>query len=336
MFDLISIGDCVVDTFIPLTDAKILAWDGNPMLAMNYGDKIPVGDALSLVAGNAANNAVGSSRLGLKTAIFTYVGDKDEERYDQRIIAKFKLEGIDVRYVIHDEDLPSNHHIVLNFKGERTILIHHQPWKFKLPDLDKTRWVYLTSMSPSYTESNVIEQLVNYVERNSIKLVYQPGTFQIKQGVKKQSRLLSLCELFIVNLEESKILLAEPRTRSLGNVVSENIPLKKLLKGLADLGPKMVIITDGGKGSYGYDGQKYYQLGIFPAKLVEMTGAGDGFATGTLAGLFHGKSLEEAMRWGACNGASVVEQIGPQAGLLTYQEMQDKLKENAKIVAKEI
>lgn len=328
MFDLISIGDSVVDTFIPLEDAEIGESKGQKKLMLRFGDKIPVGDAISMVAGNAANNAVGSARLGLKTAIYTNVGDKGEEEYDQRIIAKFKLEKIDTRYVVHDKSLPSNHHIVLNFKGERTILIHHQPWEFHLPDLDRSKRVYLTSMSPSYVNSNVIEQLINFLERNAAKLVYQPGTFQIKQGVKKQNRLLSLCELFIVNLEESKILL--------GHQVSEKIPVKKLLKGLADLGPKMVVITDGGKGSFGYDGEKYYQLGVFPAKLLEMTGAGDGFATGVLAGLFYGKDLSESMRWGAANGASVVEQIGPQAGLLTYNQMQDKLKINAKIIAKEI
>src|SRR3989344_1813238 len=173
MFDLISICDCVVDTFIPLTDAKIINSDGEAMLAMRFGDKIPVGDSVSIVAGNAANNAVGSSRLGLKTAIYTNVGDRGEEEYDQRIIAKFKSEKVDTRYVIHDKTLPSNHHIVLNFKGERTILIHHQPWKFNLPDLDRSRWVYLTSMSPSYLESNVVEQLINYIERSGAKLFYQ-------------------------------------------------------------------------------------------------------------------------------------------------------------------
>ena len=50
----------------------------------------------------------------------------------------------------------------------------------------------------------------------------------------------------------------------------------------------------------------------------------------------HGKDLAEAMRWGAANGAAVVEQIGPQVGLLTLSKMQDRLKENSKIVAKEI
>jgi len=224
--------------------------------------------------------------------------------------------------------LPSNHHIVLNFKGERTILIHHQPWKFNLPDLDRSRWVYLTSMSPSYLESNVVEQLINYIERSGAKLFYQPGTFQIKFGVNKNARLLSLTELFIVNLEEAKVIL--------GHHESDNISIKKLLNGIVDLGSRMAIITDGGKGSFGFDGEKYYKLDIFPANLVEMTGAGDAYATGVLAGLFHGKDLPEAMRWGAANGASVVEQVGPQAGLLSYDKMQEKLKENVKIVTKEI
>lgn len=335
MFDLISVGDSVVDTFIPLTDAKIINDKGEMMLGLRYGDKIPVGDSVSIVAGNACNNAVGAARLNLKTAIYTHVGNKDDDENDFRIKQKLKKEGVDIRFITEDPNLPSNHHIVLNFKGERTILIYHQPWKYKLPDLDKTKWVYFTSLGPTFTQSNLVGELTHYLERTNARLLFNPGTFQIKMGVKKNARLLSLTEVFIVNMEEAKIIL--------GFDESEKVEIKKLLKGIADLGPKMVVITDGEEGSYGFDampagrqGEKFYHLGIFPAKLLEMTGAGDGFATGVLAGLFHGKDLAEAMRWGAANGASVVEQVGPQAGLLTYQGMQEKLKENKKIVAKEI
>lgn len=324
-FDVISIGDCVIDTFIPLLDAEVEVKNGERKLSMSYGDKIPVGESVSMVAGNAANNAVGSARLGLKTAIYTNVGNDLD---DQRIRQKFKTEGIDLRYIVDNDDLPTNHHIVLNFKGERTILIYHQPWKFDLPDLEKSRWIYLTSMSPSYVKSNVINQLVNYLERTGAKLLYNPGTFQIKHGVKKDPRLLSLTEVLIMNKEEAKIIL--------GYDENENIPVKKILKEIVALGPHKAIITDGSQGSYGTNGEQYYKLDIFPAKLVEMTGAGDSYATGVLAALAYGTDLQEAMRWGAANGASVVEQVGPQAGLLTYNEMQKKLKENKKILPKEL
>lgn len=328
MFDLISIGDVVIDTFIPLTDATVETDGQERKLSLRYGDKIPVGPSISMVAGNAANNAVGGARLGLKAAIYTNVGNKDDDEADNRIIAKFKKEKIDTRYVVENKDFVSNHHIVLDYKGERTILIYHQPWKFHLPELEKSRWVYLTSLSPSYVDSNLIDQICAYLERSGAKLLYQPGTFQIKIGVKKTPRLLSLTELFIVNKEEAKLIL--------GYDESENIAPKKLMQGLLALGPHQVIVTDGGHGSYGTDGEKFYQLGLFPAKLVEMTGSGDAYATGTMAGLFHGEPLAKAMRWGAANGASVVEQIGPQAGLLTVHQMQTALKDNSKIVAKEI
>lgn len=327
MFDLISIGDATIDNFVQIHDAEVRCNLNKTQcqLCVEYGDKIAVDKLTSLVAGNAANNAVGSARLKLKTAIYVNVG---EDSSGKEIEAKLKREGVNTNYVVVNKGMESNLSTVLNFQGERTIFVYHQPWKYQLPDLDKAKWVYFTSVAPSFTQSNLLSELTQYLERTGAKLLYNPGTYQMKAGVKKNPRLLSLTELFMVNIEEAK--------RILGFDEGKDVPIKKLLRDLSGLGPKMIVITDGKEGSYGYDVEKYYHLGIFPAKLLEMTGAGDGYATGVLAGLFHGKDLPEAMRWGAANGASVVEQVGPQAGLLTYSQMQEKLKENSKIVAKEI
>jgi ribokinase len=71
-------------------------------------------------------------------------------------------------------------------------------------------------------------------------------------------------------------------------------------------------------------------MGILPIKLVEATGAGDAFATGFIAALFHGYPAAEAMRWGSANSASVVTKIGPQDGLLRVMEMKKMLKKFAK------
>ncbi|MBI2020856.1 carbohydrate kinase family protein [Candidatus Daviesbacteria bacterium] len=327
MLDLISIGDATIDNFVQIHDAEVRCNIDKTecKLCVDYGDKIAVDSLVHLVAGNAANNAVGGSRLKLKSAIYVNVGSDPSGK---QIVDKLKEEGVSTRYIVVNKGMESNLSTVLNFQGERTIFVYHQAWKYQLPDLEQTRWIYLTSLSDSFTKSNLLNELNAYLERAGAKLLYNPGTYQIQAGVKKNPRLLSLTELFIVNLEEAK--------RILGHKDEEDLPIKKLLKGICDLGPKMTIITDGKEGSYGFDGEKYYHLGIFPAKLVEMTGAGDAYATGVLAGLFHGQNLSEAMRWGAANGAAVVEQIGPQAGLLTYDEMQQRLKTNSKIVARQI
>lgn len=322
MFDVISIGDARVDNFYKIDDAHLSTdKEEGRQLCLRYGDKIAVEEFRQLVAGNNANNAVGSARLHLKTALYGHVGDDPTGKH---IIEILKKEGVDTRYIAVTKGMDSENSAVINFEGERTILVYHQPWKYDLPDLDKTKWVYFSSVSYTFHKTPLIKQLEGYLERTGAKLAFTPGTHQLHFGVKKMPRLLSLTTLFIVNLEEAKVVLGYDR--------AEKIPVKKLLKELAHLGPKMVIITDGGEGSYSFDGENFWKLGVFPAKLVEMTGSGDAFATATLAGLIHGKPLQEAMRWGAANGASVVEQIGPQAGLLTAHQMEEKLKSNAKII----
>lgn len=328
MFDLITIGDTVIDTYLPIDDAQILEKDDVKYLGLKYGFKIPVEEGVSMVAGNAANNAIGAARLKLKTAIYTNVGNKGDDQDDNRIKAKLKKEGVDIRYIVETDDLPSNHNIVLSFRGERTILVHHQPYKFELPDLEKSRWVYLTSMAPNYIDTPVINQLLNYLERSGGKLAFQPGTFQVKLGSKKQHRILSMTEFFVLNIEEAIHFLGHPEKNP--------IPIKDLLLQLHELGPKKVVITDGGKGSFGFDGEKYFQMECFPARLLEMTGAGDAYATGVVAGLIHGLPLEEAMRWGAANSAAVVEEMGSTTGLLSLNKMEERLKENKKVIAKEI
>lgn len=332
MLDLLSIGDARIDNFLRIEEAHVNCVKQKCEICISWGNKIPVEELHTLVAGNNCNNAVGASRLNLKVALYGNAGD---DANGKRILDHLKEEGVSTRYFVLNKGVVTELSSVINYHAERTILVYHQNWDYHLPDPEPAKFVYFSSVSPTFHKTGLVGQIENYLERTNARLVYNPGTHQLKYGVKKFPRLLSLIYLLIVNKEEAKTIL--------GCKVGENVPIKKLLKGLVDLGPKMVVITDGSEGSYGFDGlpagrqaEQYWKLGVFPAKLVEMTGSGDGYATGTLCGLFHGKSLPEAMRWGAANGASVVEQIGPQAGLLTYTQMQEKLKTNAKIIAKEI
>lgn len=327
MFDLISIGDARIDNCVHLPKAHLACTINKERceLCLNFGDKIPIDGVKSMPAGNNNNNAVASVRLKLKTALFVNIGDDANGRL---ILDQLKKEGVDTRYTVVNKDVPTEQSIVINYQGERTILVYHYPWNYSLPDLDKTRWVYFSSVSYSFSKTPLVSQIEQYIERTGASLVFAPGTHQLNYGVKKYPRLLSLTRILIVNKEEAK--------KILGIDEDKKVEIKRLLKDLLALGPRVVVITDGGDGSYSFDGEDFYQLGVFPAKLVEMTGAGDAYATGLLAGFFYGKNLPEAMRWGAANGAAVVEQVGPQAGLLTYVGMQERLKENTKIVAQKI
>ncbi len=327
MFDLISIGDARIDNFVHLPAAHISCTLNRESceICLNYGQKIPVDEMRCLPAGNNNNNAVGAARLKMKTALYGNIGGDGN---GNMLLDHLKKEGVITRYVVVNKNIPTEQSIVLTYQGERTILVYHYPWDYNLPDLERARWVYFSSVSYSFANTPLISQIENYIERTGANLVYGPGTHQLNHGVKKYPKLLSLSKVFIVNKGEAKKILEMPEEKK--------VDIKKLLSGLADLGPKLVVVTDGLDGSFGFDGENFYEIGIFPANLVEMTGAGDGYSTGLLAGLFHGNSLPEAMRWGAANGASVVEEIGAQTGLLTLHQMQERLKENSKIIASEI
>lgn len=327
MFDLISIGDARIDNYTKIEDAHIACTLNKESceICLKFGSKIPVTEFFPITGGNNMNNSIGSSRLGLKSAIYCNVGDDPNAHL---VINELKKEGVSTRYVTQNKGMVTEVSTVIHYQGERTILVFHQPWKYSLPDFDRSRWVYFSSCSYSFTENNFPKQIEGFIERTGSKLVFAPGTYQLKYRIKKLPGLLSLTNILIVNKEEAKKILEINEEK--------HIEIKVLLKKLLELGPKNIIITDGEEGSFAYDGSEYYQLKTFPAKLVEMTGAGDAYSTGLVAGLFYNQTLPEAMRWGAANGASVVEYVGPHKGLLTYDQMQKKLKEHDKIKTREL
>ncbi len=325
MHDIITVGDATIDTFTKIHDAEVRCSVNNEKceLCVNYADKIPVDDIKHLVAGNAANNAIGSSRLGLNAAIYVNVGDGEP---GARIKKKLEDEGVDASYIIVNKGMESNYSTVINFKGERTIFVFHQAWKYRLPQMEPTKWIYYTSMSESFKNSTISQDLADFVKEVGAKMLFNPGTFHMNVGVQRYPEILKVTTVFNVNMEEAKKILEIP--------AEKNIDIKKLLKKTHDdLRVETVVITDGRKGSYAYDEKDYFRLPEFPGERTEATGAGDSFATALVAALFYQCPLEEALAWGAINGAYVVKKIGPQEGLLHKHQMEKILAENPKFRA---
>ena len=157
-FDLITIGDSTIDTFIRIHDATVEC-DINHQeckICVKYGDKIPVDSIAHGVAGNAANVAVGCSKLGLRTAIYTNLGDDDHGKNIKQVLER---ENVANDYVEVHSGKDSNLSVVLTFQGERTIFVYHQDWDYRLPNLVDASWIYLTSMAESFTNSNIMDEV---------------------------------------------------------------------------------------------------------------------------------------------------------------------------------
>lgn len=310
-FDLLSIGDASLDVFMTPTESETLCQldDKECFIAFSYGDKIPVKNLEFAVGGNAANNTVGTRRLGLKTAIILTLGD---DFVGNTIIEKLKSEGVDLTYVIQQPSTNSNYSTVISYGGERTILTYHAPRSYEFPvQLPLAPWVYLTSMGESFAPfyNHIVEWLL---KNPSVKLAFNPGSWQVRAGLEVVGKILKLAHVVYVNREE-----AEKFTGMQNSQGKE----KELLGSLAKLGPKVCIVTDGANGSYAFDGTRFIKCGILPVDAYERTGAGDAYGSACLSALIRGKSLEEALLWGTVNSASVIGYVGAQKGLLREADM---------------
>jgi len=319
-YDFIGIGDMVTDAFIDLAEAFVEDTKGadgmeRKNICMTFGDKIPYKSVTVIPAvGNATNASVSAARLGLKSAFVTNIGD---DRFGEDCVDVLKKEGVGTEFIKVNKGAKSNYHYVLMFQEERTILVKHEEYEYVLPEIGEPKCVYLSSMgAKSLPFHAVLEKYFN--EHPNVKLVFQPGTYQMKFGKEALAGIYKRADLFFCNREEAQRIL---RTE-------ENDP-KKLLEMMHALGPKIVAITDGPAGAYVYDGGngKAYFMPIYPDPKppVSRTGAGDSFSSTFTVAILLGKSVEEALRWGPINSMSVVQHIGARAGLLTRPQLEKYL-----------
>jgi len=318
--DLLSIGDANLDVFLtPLETETLCKIDTKEcLICFSYGDKILVKNLDFSVGGNAANNAVGTQRLGLSDAFVTTLGD---DSIAGQIIERLKAENVDLTFVISQPHTLSNYNTVINYSGERTIFTYHAPRSYEFPiHLPITPWVYLTSMGESFRP--FYNHVSEWLSHNpGIKLAFNPGSWQMRVPLEQIQNILTRTFIIYVNREE-----AEKMTQFGPSEGKE----RELLIALSKLGPKMSVITDGENGSFLYhsekaDGERFLKCGILPVDAYERTGAGDAFGSGFLSAIIKGKTLEEALLWGTVNSASVIGYIGPQRGLLKEEEMPEWL-----------
>jgi len=312
----VAIGDTMVDAFIHLKEAEVHCNvdKENCEICMKFGDKIPYEETYIIPAvGNSANAAVSASRLGLKSALISNLGDDD---WGKKCLESLTKEKVSTQFVKVNPGMKTNYHYVLWYAADRTILIKHEKYSYELSNIKSNKWFYLSSMGedslffyPIFSE---------YLAKNKeVKLAFQPGTFQIKLGVEKLGGIYKRSEIFFCNKDEAE--------RILGLKESD---IKKLLLGIANLGPRFTVITDGPKGAYAWDGKKAWFMRAFPDPKppFERTGAGDAFSSTVTVALALGYDFATALRWGPINSMSVVQKVGAQAGLLTLPELQEWLK----------
>lgn len=314
--DFLAVGDVVIDAFIKLKDAHVSCRVDTTAceLCLRFGDKVPYENVTIIPAvGNSPNAAVSASRLGLNVGLVANVGD---DKHGLDCIAQLKKENISTEFISIEKNKPTNYHYVLWYDIDRTILIKHTEFDYKFPILSAVSWLYLSSLADNTLPYHL--EIAEFLKTNpETKLAFQPGTFQIKLGTEILKDIYAHTEIFFCNLEEAEKILN-----------TENKDVLTLSKGIKNLGPKIICISDGPNGAYLFNDNELFHIPIYPdiATPIDRTGAGDAFASTITTALALGLSPLEAFAWGPINSMSVVQKIGAQEGLLSKEKIEEYLK----------
>ena len=325
-YDIVSIGDSFEDILVLPTDLKVKkdsSFASGFGVSFELGEKIPLEDVNYSIGGSACNTAVAFSRLGLNSSVISVVGD---DMASEKIFSKLKEEDVDASNIIVDKKMKTNFSVIFRMEEGRSIFVYRGLKDYSVLNIKKnvrSKWFFLAPLGENTT--NIENELVAQISENNAFLAWNPGALQIKKGASSFRNLLRNTAVLNLNREEAIKFMDYPvRPR-----------IEETLKRLHELGPKIVVITNGKNGAKAYDGKTYYEITALPHVVrVDSTGAGDSFAAGFISKLilsdWNGMNedrglIDEALRWGIINSNSVITKIGAQKGLLTREELEKRV-----------
>ncbi len=316
-YDVITIGETTMDAFMTIHDSsdKVHLDRETGELCIKHGEKINVERYDFQMGGNATNVAIGLARLALKATLCSEIGDDETSIKIRNSLAKEQVE----RLLMIQTPGASSFSVVINFKKDRTVFVQdvEREHNFSFEEVTAT-YLYLTSLGNKWEDA--YNKALAFAEKENIKIAFNPGHLQLREGRDVIHKVLAHTEILFVNKEEAELLLFNHYGEKDDD---SNGYIEKLAAKLQQKGIKTVVITNGKEGSYVLDEDgTFHSRDMFPGEVVERTGAGDAFASGFLAATIHGLSVPEAMTWGSANAASVVEHIGAETGLLTKEKME--------------
>jgi len=308
MFDVITIGSATQDAFMVSKKFKIInsnLFTTGKGECVSFGSKIELDQFVLTTGGGATNTSATFSSLGFKTSIITRIGN---DIPGQSVLEDLKNFKVNTELVKTIKGGQTGYGALLTaMNGERSVLVNRGvSGDFTEKDIPfsklKTKWLYISSLAGNTT---LVAKIAENARKKGIKVAYNPGSAELKKGVKAFASIINNIDLLSMNLEEAQML-AKLQTRD----------VKKLVEKIAHPGLTL-LLTDGSAGSYAHKDNELIFARTRNVKVISRTGAGDGFGSGVVASLMKGLSLEDALRVGTINAESIIQSLGAKFGIIT-------------------
>ncbi len=286
--DVISLGELLID---------FISTDG--------------GVTFKRAAGGApANVAVACSRLGLKSGFIGKVGDDGSGRFLRRTLER---EGVDVSRVYLEKGGKTTLAFVsVDADGERHFRFHRGADALLRPEEICTEYVRSSRVFHFGSISLISEparkatlKAVRAARNSGLTVTYDPNLrMSLWESAKKARKWigvgLEMAEVVKLNEEELKFMF--------GPGIEEGA--EKVLE-TAD----NVFVTLGKRGCYYADESSKGYSGPYRVKVIDTTGAGDGFMGGVIYGVLKGWEAERTASFSNAAGALTAIGIGVIASL---------------------
>lgn len=336
MTKIITIGSATMDVFVESDEANIVSVctkdKNSDFMSYPYGSKIDITTFASNVGGGGVNTACNFGNLGFDTSAIFKIG---KDFYADGIFDFFKKQKVNLENIIQKEDVSTGFSVILvSFQGDRTVLTHRGAnSKITEDDInfEAIKEADLVYIAPLNGDSNkVLEKIVDYAEAHNTKICFNAGTTSIKKGKEHLKGILDSAHIVVMNKEEASMATGiEVRPDTKTEKFSHDVihrDIKAMLQALKIKDYQVIVITDGNKGAYAYEGKNFYYCPIFPSEVVSTLGAGDAFASTFCAALYRNNiNIGEALMYGSVNSSSVVSKFSATEGLLTFEEIKEKL-----------
>jgi fructokinase len=302
-------------------------------IATDVGVSIGQATTFARAPGGApANVAVGLARLGAPSAFVGKVGDDPFGRYLASVLADA---GVDVSHLrFHPSARTGLAFVALDSQHRPDFLFYRHP-----------------SADQLITPAEVLEvsRGARALHAGSVTLSSEPAasaTRAAMQAARDAGRLVS----FDPNLRPD----IWPSPDQMRQAVLAAFPLADVVKCsqeeltfltghadpnsgvamIADLGPRIVVVTRGAAGAWGYASDQFVEVEGFAVQTVDTTGAGDGFMAGLLVGLLallppgetadrlDPQQLRDVLRLSNATGALTATRLGAMPALPTHADVE--------------
>lgn len=312
-YDVIAIGNAIVDIMAPADDATIerlrLNKGGMTLVDAEGARRLydAMGPAKEVSGGSAANTLAGLAALGAKCA---FIGQVADDQFGTVFTHDMRAGGIDFDTPPRAERVPPTAQCLI----------------FVTPDAQRTMNTFLGASqflpAAALDERAIAAARVLYLEgylwdpqepRAAMRRAIEASRAAGREVA------FTLSEVFVIDRhgDDFRQLIAEGLIDVLFANHTELAALtgeKALEAGIAALKDKVptLVVTCGADGATAVKGGARATVPSVATKVIDTTGAGDLFASGFLFGHVRGEPLERCLMRGAICAAEVISHYGPR------------------------